>query len=51
MRVLTLSIPLMFGACSLINMFPDNPIEEKIEDFIQAETGIFIDFTGSSPES
>jgi hypothetical protein len=30
--------------------YPDNPLEELAEDFIEKETGINVDFTGSTPE-
>lgn len=42
-------------SCSTLNivksLYPeDNFIEEEVEDFIYDETGVEIDFTGSTPE-
>lgn len=41
---------LAFTSCGILNMFPDNPIEEAAEDFIKDNTGVEVDFTGNSPE-
>ena len=41
---------LFLGGCSLLSQYPDSVIEERVEDFIEEETGIEVDFTGSTPE-
>lgn len=43
-------IPLLFSSCTLMRMYPDSYIEETLEDYIQAQTNVKIDFTGDSPE-
>jgi len=40
----------LLSGCSWLNVWPDNVIEEKVEDVIEAQTGAKIDFTGASPE-
>lgn len=39
-------------ACSKIynNYTPDNPVEELVEDIIEAKTGLDLDLSPSSPE-
>lgn len=45
------AILLMFlTSCNPFNYFPDNPIEERIEEKIMEETGISVDLSGSTPE-
>lgn len=42
---------LALSSCSWVPAsLQDNPIEEEVEQIIQDETGVKIDFTGSSPE-
>ncbi len=38
-------------SCNPFNYYPDSVLEEKIEQRIQDETGIFIDLSGDSPEN
>ena len=41
---------LLLHSCSFIREYPDNPIEEAIEDVIEEKSGIKVDFTGSTQE-
>lgn len=45
-----LFILFLVSSCSLINKYPDNPIEEGIEDLIEDYTGAKVDITGSTIE-
>ena len=41
----------MFSACNWMpQSLQDNPIEEQIEDYIQTQTGVEVDFTSASDE-
>lgn len=37
-------------SCMVLKKFPDNPIEEAVEDWIEEETGIKVDFSGDTKE-
>lgn len=42
---------LFLSSCTFLNRYPDNPLEEIVEDVIEEQTGVEVDFTGSSPET
>ena len=50
MRTFILMLPLLTNACALLNEFPDSPFEEMVEELVERETGVRLDFTGCSPE-
>lgn len=44
-------LPMILSGCSLFDALPDdNFVEEYIEDVIEEQTGVEIDFTGDSEE-
>lgn len=50
MRLAICLLPLMTNACSLLEEYHDNAVEEFVEAAIEHETGVKIDITGSSIE-
>ena len=38
----------VLSSCSLIREFPDSPIEQALEGWIDEETGIEVDFSGDN---
>lgn len=49
-RLISLAVTLICCSCSILKAFPDNPIEQKVEEIIEDETGIDIDFSGDSKQ-
>lgn len=44
-------LPMLLSSCSLFDALPDdNFVEEYVEDVIEEQSGVKVDFTGDSDE-